>query len=337
MRLSSTTFLFLSLLCSQAHGICECGYRIRLTDAYYTSVFISNFSSMPDARALNTDAPLFNRDWTVQSWSAPPNRDNPLARTNDPNNVWIENGALILRQRGYSEGDNQAGRNVSCAAIVSKRNNFGRVSARAVFEVDVGDVYPRGSVAGFFWYFDDKNEVDIEVLAKEANDTQIHYTTHPSLDSNQQPNLLALNRSKLRQPWTEVQSHRFDILPGNATFFQNNVSVHSTTTNVPAKSVAGTLQLNLWASGSEWSGFPSRENVTMRVSQILVFYNESGDPGLTPAAADACKKVGGPEAAGAMCWDQGGAFGVRNSASKPGNEFLWIYLTFMGIFWSILV
>ena len=149
MRLTAFGPVTLALI-GTAHSACECGYILHDTGAYFTHVLTNNFSTYPDAAALNTDrrASDFSKDWTVQSWTAGAGPDHPFPRRNDESNVVVQSGALMMRQRGYTAQDKAANKVVSIAAIVSKRGDFLHGSFRTTFTVSED----RGSVGGFFWY-----------------------------------------------------------------------------------------------------------------------------------------------------------------------------------------
>ncbi|KAI9805792.1 MAG: hypothetical protein M1825_000406 [Sarcosagium campestre] len=288
---------------SISHATCECGYRLHDTHAYFTHALKSSFADQPDARSLNDNAPAFARDWTVQSWTANATKTNPIGRVNRDENVEIVDGQLVLRQQAYSAADAKAMKGVGVGAIVSKRDDFLHGSFRTTFGVDGAK---GGAVAGFFWYHDDKNEIDIEVLTKEPNDTMIHYTSHPVPSTNNPlseffvpaivPNGInhipdASSAEPLTKPWTTTQEHRFDWTRDGITFYQGARTIHTMTVNIPK--VGGSLQFNLWASGSEWSGPPSTQNVSMRVYDILVFYNTSAsDAGTDEVFNRQCSAAG---------------------------------------------
>lgn len=73
----------------------------------------------------------------------------PLPILNRPENVYLENGQLTLRQEGYSKESVLSAHNVSVASIASRASNILHGSFRAdmIMENASG-----GSVAGFFWY-----------------------------------------------------------------------------------------------------------------------------------------------------------------------------------------
>jgi len=166
----------------------------------------------------------------------------------------------------------------------------------------------------------DTNEIDIEVLTKEANDTTIHYTTHPSVLSSGSVIPDASTAATLSTPWTAYQEHRFDWSRENITFYQGGNPSHTTTVNIPR--VAGSVQMNLWADGSAWSGDPSTTNVTLSVRSIMIFYNTTAsEAGTDQAFNKACQSVGGANNF-AVCMDTDpkvkGVKGAAGLSAIPG-------------------
>jgi hypothetical protein len=88
----------------------------------------------------------FRNDWQLYDyWQR---ADNPTIRVDakyDHDNVQIKDGALVLEQKGWKEGDEK----VSMAGIQSKLLNIGYGTFTTVFKVTGDD---GGSVASFFWY-----------------------------------------------------------------------------------------------------------------------------------------------------------------------------------------
>ncbi|KAI9810243.1 MAG: hypothetical protein M1827_006377 [Pycnora praestabilis] len=319
------------LLISTAYAACECGYRLRDTGARYTHILANNFTTYPNATSLNTNIAVdsFSSDWTVQSWSAGSDSQDPLPRRNDEANVYIEDGALVMQQIGYSAQDARANQSVSIAAIVSTEQDFLHGSFRTVFKVSDD----RGSVGGFFWYHDDNNEIDIEVLTKESNTTTVHYTSHPSISSTGALIPGASVPTALTIPWTSYQEHRFDWSPENITFYQGTYQgssvVHTTTINVPH--VGGSVQMNLWADNSSWSGMPSTTTVTMSVQSILIYYNTTtSDNGTDNTFNTACNAAGGPSSKETVCWDTDPNVLAKAGAGTPGLR-AWSELWTLGI------
>ncbi|KAI9797218.1 MAG: hypothetical protein M1833_005627 [Piccolia ochrophora] len=289
------TLLSTALLTDAA---CECGYQLRDTRAYYTHRLANDFKNHTDAKDLNKVDEEFFRDWTVQSWTAKPTMQSPLSRTNREENVYIEDGKLVIKQEGFTEEDAAANRSVGIGAIVTKKDDFLHGSFRASFAVD----RQPGAVAGFFTYENDTNEIDIEVLTKEPNATTIHYTNHPSLDPKGNPIVYSSAPVDLNTPWTEEQQHRFDWSEDNVTFYQDAEPMYATIVNIPRAPMS--VQLNLWSSNSSWSGPPSTKDLAMRISSILIYHNTTdSDVGADSEFLEQCESAGGTAAEGTVCWD----------------------------------
>jgi hypothetical protein len=127
-------------------------------------------------------------------------------------------------------------------------------------------------------------------------------------------------------PWTDLQTYRFDWTSKNVSFFQNSTLRHSTTTNIPRDN--GTIQLNLWATNSSWSGYPSRDNVTMRVKNIQLFYNttenDMGNNPLCSTNGTILHPAGDPNQRGTVCYDDGAVVAVTGWGSRMETSWcLW--------------
>lgn len=70
-----------------------------------------------------------------------------------------------------------------------------------------------------------------------------------------------------------MQEYRFDWNRTGIHFFEDNHVVWSTAYHIPR--VPGGVHLTLWASGTNWTGFPSSTNVTLEVVSLTIFYNTS--------------------------------------------------------------
>ena len=130
---------------------CECGYKLKQTNAFFTHKFFVDFSVIPDTTdysALQEVLP----DWNIQSWTSndTSSDDGTLVRQNDRENVWVKNGALQLRQKGHAKGSHGP---VSIAEVQSVRDDFYFGSFRSKFRVKVDKNAKGGSVAGFFFYY----------------------------------------------------------------------------------------------------------------------------------------------------------------------------------------
>ncbi|KAI9835672.1 MAG: hypothetical protein M1837_003673 [Sclerophora amabilis] len=265
------------------NGACECGYSLKDTGDYFTSSYSLDF---------NANAPEFADHWIVQSYSTPASGpDAPLPRKNNPENINIEDGNLVLKQSAYSAADKAAGRPVQIAEMESTEPDFFHGSFRITSKLEIdGGAAEKGSCAGWFFFRDDNRELDIEALTWE-DPFKIHYTSQPSRIAGR-PIPGATKGQQLSVPWSAYAEHRFDWLPGKVSFFENSELNFETTVNVPE--VGGPMLMNLWSNGNSWSGTPSTSDVYWRVQSIVMYYNTtSTDSGSDVAFNTACHAAGG--------------------------------------------
>ncbi|KAF3484169.1 NACHT and TPR domain protein [Arthroderma uncinatum] len=325
------------LLFPTVKASCECGFVINDTQDYYTHLIHNNFSAFSPTKPLSTN-PKFTRDWAIQKWGLPVmNWATPLPILNRPENVYLEDGHLTLRQEGYPKESVLSAEIVSVASIASRASNIlhGSFRANMVMENASG-----GSVAGFFWYHvcipsikleilynsadqlvckqDDKNEIDIEILTREFKQDSmlVHYTTHPALDDrgwliSNATEIISLNGDR---PSESFQVHRFDWTKEELRFYQNADVVHTNTIRVPTDE--GSVYLNLWADGGMWSGSPSTTDVYLRVKYLSIYHNTSASENGTDSVFNQrCQKAGGLTTA-TVCYDVHINSGLQIPSSK---------------------
>jgi hypothetical protein len=134
-------------------------------------------------------------------------------------------------------------------------------------------------------YKDDSNEIDMEI--RGINPGQIEYTVHPSQNSSKQIVDQSTSQQAIKKPWTEMQEYRFDWNATGIHFYEDNHIVWSTAYHIPR--VSGGIHLTLWASGTQWTGFPSSTNVTLEVVSLAVFYNTTATSQGTDPAFNECQ------------------------------------------------
>jgi hypothetical protein len=138
-------FSFVTLAVAQ----CECGYWMDDTGDYFTHAIYNNFSTFQPSKTISSNT-NFTRHWVAQNWGLVPiSRATPLPIRNTRENVYIDNGNLILKQAGYPKESVTAGGNVSVASITSQLGDIYHGSFRTEIKVEGAT---GGSVAGFFWY-----------------------------------------------------------------------------------------------------------------------------------------------------------------------------------------
>lgn len=280
---------------------CPCGWRIGRSNELYTHSIDYDFSQYPDMENLLSDkrASSFLSQWMIYDfWH---NSDNPNIRLNakyDAKNVHVRGGELHLIQKAYSDEDRQAFRATSVAGVQSREVDILHGTFRAVMKVSGAT---GGSCASFFWYHDDKSEIDIEAVTQGTSlvNNTINYTTQPSLDSDGKP----ITNATLSVPisterGTDISifhEYRFDCdSEDGVEYYLDSRLVHSDTHSMPK--IGGNLQLKLWADGNKWwSGIPSKTDVILSVKSVKAFFNTtSSEAGKDVLWTKKCHDAGGP-------------------------------------------
>ncbi|KAF2661278.1 glycoside hydrolase family 16 protein [Lophiostoma macrostomum CBS 122681] len=241
--------------------------------------------------ASNLNSSAWNVDWGIQNWSKPADSDFPVRMVNSPANVYIlqnndsdpANAFTYLTLRVTRLDDFS-----SAAEIESEQQNLMYVSMRMYARV----LGAKGAVAGFFTFFDDQNESDIEILTDDATDT-IRYTNQPAVgsDGNDVPGA-SLEKSKL-PAWDEWQEHRIDWLEKECFWYADGRQVARNTYSVPRK--VSYLVINMWSDGGVWSGnMTEGSSAEFQIQWIEMVFNTSGPvegPGFEKRKEEGCKTV----------------------------------------------
>jgi hypothetical protein len=206
-------------------------------------------------------------DWGIQNWSKKATPDFPVDMSNSLSNVFMgqEGNGTYLSLRSSRLNDH-----MTAAEIENQQKNLMHVSMRMYGRVK-GDV---GAVAGFFTFYDDNNESDVEILTRDPKDVT-RYTNQPSVDKQGNEITAASTGPSGLAPWNEWQTHRIDWLPKNSYWYLNQKQVAANTYSVPRK--PSFLVLNMWGDGGEWSG-----NMTVggqaefQIQWIEMTFNTSG-------------------------------------------------------------
>ncbi|KAF2790207.1 glycoside hydrolase family 16 protein [Melanomma pulvis-pyrius CBS 109.77] len=225
--------------------------------------------SVWDADVLNSDA--WNVDWGIQNWSKPSTEDFPIPMVNSPANVYLlqnddaNNAFTYLTLRTSRLDDFQ-----SAGEIENEQKNLMHCSMRMYGRVSGS----KGAVAGFFTFYDDDNESDIEILTNDATDV-IRYTNQPSVDKEgNEVQVASVAPTKLPR-WDDWQTHRIDWLPKNSYWFLDGNQVAANTYSVPR--IPSYLVMNMWSDGGTWSGNMSvGDSAEFHIQWIELIFNTSG-------------------------------------------------------------
>ncbi|RMZ69098.1 glycoside hydrolase family 16 [Pyrenophora seminiperda CCB06] len=209
----------------------------------------------------------FNADWGIQNWTKPSTSDFPTPMNNSAANIYLgqeDSTSYLALRTARNEVYQTAGE------LENEQKNLMHVSMRMYGRVQGA----KGAVAGFFTFFDDENESDIEILTKDPP-SQIRYTNQPSVNK-QGDEIAAASLDVTDLPhWDDWQTHRIDWLPKNSFWYLNQKQVAANTYSVPRKQ--SFLVLNMWSDGGSWSGNMSvGESAEFQIQWIEMAFNTSG-------------------------------------------------------------
>ncbi|KAJ7459924.1 concanavalin A-like lectin/glucanase domain-containing protein [Mycena latifolia] len=189
-------------------------------------------------------------------------------------NVMEYQDALGLKASAY---DNSG--SVKCAEIFTARSDILYGSFRMQAQVPSKP----GVVFGFFTYFNDTQEQDIEFLSADADYYQhLYYTNQPGQLPNSDPDPDAAKDVEVPgADFTTFGVHRFDWLPTSTIYSyagsNNGASITSTTTitkNVPT--TASEFVLNVWSNGDpEFSKGPPTADAIATVHYVHLYFNST--------------------------------------------------------------
>ncbi|KAA8624440.1 glycoside hydrolase family 16 protein [Pyrenophora tritici-repentis] len=209
----------------------------------------------------------WTRDWGIQNWTKPSTSDFPIPMNNSVANVYLgeEDSTSYLALRTSRLDDYQ-----TAGEIENEQKNLMHVSMRMYGRVQG----TKGAVAGFFTFFDDENESDIEILTKDPTD-QIRYTNQPAVSKDGNEVAVASVGPTDLPRWDDWQTHRIDWLPKNSYWYLNQKQVAANTYSVPRKQ--SFLVMNMWSDGGTWSGnMTVGESAEFHIQWIEMTFNTSG-------------------------------------------------------------
>jgi hypothetical protein len=212
----------------------------------------------------------WNYDWGIQNWSKPATDDFPTPMNNSVANVYLAQEDLSYYSSYLALRTSRQKHYQTAAEVENQQKNLMHVSMRMYGRVQGA----KGAVAGFFTFFDDDNESDIEILTDDPKD-QIRYTNQPSVGNDGNEVAAASDAPTNLPRWDDWQTHRIDWLPKNSYWYLNNMQVAANTYSVPRKQ--SFLVLNMWGDGGEWSGKMNvGDSAEFHIQWIEMAFNTSG-------------------------------------------------------------
>ncbi|KAH8146270.1 uncharacterized protein LAJ45_09712 [Morchella importuna] len=286
---------------------CECGYSVNKTTdetyAVFTDLLESDFLTLSN---ITEDT-----DWAIQSWSVDKEASKgPYGRITEPRNV-VSNPAKSTNTSEGLNGD-QAGlelyvrklgeneEHVSVAEVDSRRTDMRYGSFRAgIKATDIS-----GTCGAFFWYLNDTQEIDMEFLSAQINETSspVNLVLHSALTESHGGDAKGTPTYKvIPLPFNsaeEVHEYRFDWQPGSVSFYADGKWIDTMRDARYVPQAAGKVILSHWSNGNPlWSGGPPAVDAKITIQYVQAYFNSS-DPARARDHATRCKD---PNAANAIC------------------------------------
>ncbi|RUP46272.1 concanavalin A-like lectin/glucanase domain-containing protein [Jimgerdemannia flammicorona] len=218
---------------------CECGYLVSrgstLTPQLFTNSIVTNFA---DGRTVD-----IGPDWQRSNYGIDghPNINPPqLAQWYYPENVYKTSEGLVdglaIRVKAYG---------------------------------GTGPVSGGGVAQGFFFYRDNNNEIDIEILSGDPNaiggPDNLHFTNKPGITAAPAAGF---------DPAADFHDYRIDWIPGKSEMWVDSTLRSSHTTGVPT--IAGEIVINCWSNGDPtWSQGPPTRDALLRVRKTALYFNHT--------------------------------------------------------------
>ncbi|OAA63870.1 Concanavalin A-like lectin/glucanase, subgroup [Cordyceps fumosorosea ARSEF 2679] len=194
----------------------------------------------------------FTDFWSVQQW---PNNNQTFPMVVTRNNLYIERdpdggqGSTFMTMRTSRLPGFQT------AAELQSINRVDHASIR----VRARSHGAPGACTSVFTYrgaplLQDVQEADIEMLTREPDATQVHYTNQPSYRTDGTTVWGASHAAALPggRRWSDWLTHRLDWTPGRTTFSVDGVEAHTQTFQAPRD--PSFVLLNAWSDGGVWTG-----------------------------------------------------------------------------------
>lgn len=246
---------------------CECGF-VDEANRVWMDALVLPMNQIGD---LNSSPDLYLADYVHSSGP----HGNYTFRIDPGNVAYDANGNMLLTVNPPVNGV------IKSAEVATRRKDFKYGTFRSVIELPK----QRGSCVGFFHYYNDTEEIDVEYIGQ--NSDMLYVSSKRTNPQDFSPDIDSKNLMYRGLPGNFVE-YGFDWLPSTVEFFVNGKSI---AVLQDAPSMPGRIYLDNWSSGNiDWSGTPT-ENVIATVRNLYAFFNSTSSY-VVQRARDACDAVG---------------------------------------------
>ncbi|KAG0128148.1 glycoside hydrolase family 16 protein [Tuber indicum] len=263
-----------------ANADCECGYSLNST--VFTDLIESDFTLLKNI----TD----NTDWAVQEWKVdkeaskgPYGRkaqmQNVVSNPSVRHNISAEgvNGDLAGLELFVRRPENNE-EHIGVAEVDSRRTDM----IYGTFRAGIKTTGVNGTCGAFFWYLNDTQEIDIELLSSQITPTSspVNLVLHSLLTQERGGDAKSTPTYKVVPlPFAtdeEFHEYRFDWQSDKVTFYVDGSWLADITDPKYIPQSAGKIILSHWSNGNPlWSGGPPEVDAKMTVSYVQGYFNSS--------------------------------------------------------------
>ncbi|KAL8986674.1 MAG: hypothetical protein Q9177_004053 [Variospora cf. flavescens] len=296
----AATLICALLFASSASADCECGYVVNGT--LYTELSESDFLHLkntnqsgwlPQEYQISSDVARgpFGKDASPRQVIF-----NPLKSRYD----WAGDGILggdAGAQIIVRAGDPGEGGLIPMGEMATNRTDMLYGSFRAGIKL----TDQPGTCGAFFWYLDDTQEIDMEFLSSQFNETShpVNLVLQSEASLAAGYNAIATDDFQVHQlpfdPSGGFHEYRFDWFQDRIEFYADGVLLKTMSGDgVPSK--PGHLMLSQWSNGDpKWSGGPPEQDAIMTVNYVKAYFNSS-DTKRQDDWSNRCRDINAPNA-----------------------------------------
>lgn len=260
------TALFTSTI-KLASAACECGF-VDEESRVWMDALVLPFNKIG---AFQNNRDIYFNDYTHSQGHG------NYTYTIDPKNTFMENDALVLKVTP------PVGTTVGSSQVSTLRKDLHYGTYRAVMEMPKVS----GSCTGFFTYFNDTEEIDMEYLGQ--NPDTLYLSSKRTNPQDYSTDLEYVNLA-YKESLHTYRDYRFDWIRESVNFFLDGKLISTMKDAVP--SVPSRAMLMNWGNGDkDWSGGLPKEDILFKVKNVRVFFNTTSAYVIKHQAA-ACASVG---------------------------------------------
>ncbi|KAL6709096.1 hypothetical protein ACN47E_001912 [Coniothyrium glycines] len=268
-----------------SNAACECGYSLNKTTdashAVFTELLENDFlhTSTQKYVEVGWHAQVYNVSSTDargpfgKSMELENIVTNPLKDSNAWSGVADHGGDAGLEL--WVRGDHSDGF-VSGAEMVTSRTD----ALLGSFRVGMKLSNSSGTCGAFFFYYNNSQEIDMEFLSHQFNNSQGAVNLVLQTPESVQHGYDASGTAEFHvsalpfNPSEQFHEYRFDWTKDRVAFYVDGQFLHEMTESIPTE--GGGIFLNHWSNGDPaWSAGPPAQDTVMTISYVKAYFNST--------------------------------------------------------------